>query len=325
MVRHTLVILGMLMIPGLVRAELTCTRPTISLEEIRGGKLLTQWFHLRNGGSGTIEILDVHPSCGCLKPQLDKKLFLGGEEARLQMVVNTLTQPAGPHTWTVTVKYHGNGEDRELVLTVTGVVVPDLLVEPAALILNTDSTCSHDLVLTERRPEPLTFKAVESTSPGLTVQTDAVQKNADGTWSRKIHLKVLEKLSPGRYEEMVQIFTTDADFPELKFPVTLVKRPRLALQATPASVHFSGRQGEPLPGRIVLLGGQTDRQIKIDRIEVGDSAIRCTSAQGPGSHWTLKIQINTSDISQRMESEVRVYVSGQEIPVSIPVVVNLDR
>ena len=67
------------------------------------------------------------------------------------------------------------------------------------------------------------------------------------------------------------------------------------------------------------------KKVEISRIEVGDSSNRCTSAQGPGKNATLKIPIDGADVGQQMKSEVRVFLNGNDIPLSIPGATHLDR
>src|SRR5262245_11514518 len=80
---------------GAARAQLVCPRPTHATGEVRGGATLAHTFTLVNQGSEVIDITEVKPGCGCLRPVPDRVRFAPGEQGQLKLEVNTLTQPAG--------------------------------------------------------------------------------------------------------------------------------------------------------------------------------------------------------------------------------------
>src|SRR5215813_5203600 len=85
---------------------LTCETPLIDRGEVRTGPLLTQVFELNHSGAAnTVTITGVESGCGCLKPTVNREVLLPGQSTRLTLTVNTLTQPAGPNSWRVLVRY----------------------------------------------------------------------------------------------------------------------------------------------------------------------------------------------------------------------------
>ncbi len=312
--------------PALARAELLCPEAVFQAGEVRGGLPLAQVFRYRNSGTKPIEIGDVRPSCGCLKPRLDTKTVAPGAEGAVLVEINTLTQPDGPRQWRVTLGYREDGQERELVLAVLATVRSELLLEPAALVLNTETACRHNSTLTERRPLPLTIAALQTTRPELVVRLSPATQSQDGTWTRTIQVEAAEAFPAGRHEEMIQLFSNDAEFRELKIPVTVIKRSRQRVQAAPAEVTLSGRADQPLPSRVVLLSGLNDEEVVVAGIKADDPAIRCQWAQGPGTQATLKISMDPSrQRSGSLHSAVHIQLSkpaGEE--VTIPVKCLLD-
>jgi len=312
--------------PSPAQAELQCSQPTVQMGEVRGGLPLSQVFHIRNTGTTPIDITDVRPSCGCLRPRLDRQSVLPGEEGAILMEVNTLTQPDGPRQWRVTLGYRENGQDRELSLSVLATVVSELLLEPAALVLSTETACRHDLTLTEKRPLPLTIATVRTTRPELVVRLGEARQEKDRTWTRIIQVEAAEAFPEGRHEEMIQLFSNDAEFRELKIPVTIIKRSRQHVQATPREVSLFGKADQPLPSRLVVLSGADDQEVVVEGVEAGDPAIRCQWARGPGKRSTLKIVVDPAQVqSGSLTSAVNVLLSkpaGEH--VTIPVHCLLD-
>ena len=56
--------------PARLRAELRFQQTTCEVGEVRGGAVLVPRFTFTNVGSTPVEITEVRPGCGCLKPRL---------------------------------------------------------------------------------------------------------------------------------------------------------------------------------------------------------------------------------------------------------------
>src|SRR5262249_19048857 len=124
---------------GAVRASgLECAEPVFQAGEVRSGAPLGHTFAFVNRGADTLEITDVRPSCGCLTPRLEQRRYPPGAEGHLLLEVNTLTQPAGPHTWRAALCYQTGGQAHELVLLLCSRVITEVTVQPVALTLCTN-------------------------------------------------------------------------------------------------------------------------------------------------------------------------------------------
>src|SRR5438132_11895487 len=99
------------------------------------GKELAHAFAFVNRGPDAVEIAEARASCGCLAPRLDRRVYQPGEGGELRLEVNTFTQPAGPHAWTVTLRCRSGGDWQEIGLRLRARLVTEVSVQPAALIL----------------------------------------------------------------------------------------------------------------------------------------------------------------------------------------------
>ncbi len=311
----------LVLVPSLVRAELACPEPVLDAGEVRSGLPLARRFLLRNAGDGPIEISDARPSCGCLKPRLEKRRLQPGEEGAILVEVNTLTQATGPHQWRVLVLYREGDSQRELPLFITASVQSELLLEPAALNLHTSTTCRHEMTLTENRPLPLDIRAVRTSHPELRVQLLPVLQVGPSHWTRTIKVEVVESFPEGKHEVLVQLFSTDAEYRELKIPIGVTKRSGHRVQATPERVAFVGRDAQAIPARIVLLNGPEEEAVEVARVEADHPAILCRWAKGPGTMATLKIQLDPERArTESFQGTVQVFLNRPEgEKVSIPV------
>lgn len=307
--------------PVPIRAELQCTASVVNKGEVRSGRPLAHRFPLRNGGGETVEILDVRPSCGCLAPKLEKRRLRPGESGGLLLQVNTLTQPAGVHSWRVTLAYKSGAIERELPLYVRARIVTEITVEPPSLAIYTDTAIGHEIVVIDRRREPLIVRAVAASSPYVRAHLGELHRDDAGAWRRTIQVEVSKDCPEGRHEEVLRICTSDPLYAELKVPFTIVKRARRLVSAAPASVVLSESADRPLPARIVLLSAADDRSVHIDRVESGHPAIACRWAQGPGQQATLKIRVDRRQIpGDRLRAAVHVHLNQPAAEtITIPV------
>ena len=109
----------LMMLPtGAARAELVCPESTATLGQVASGSVLTHRFTLFNRGSHPIEVTEVKPGCGCLRPRLDRPTIRPGEQTSLMLEINTLTQAPGPNLWRAVVHYRENKQPAELTLAV---------------------------------------------------------------------------------------------------------------------------------------------------------------------------------------------------------------
>jgi hypothetical protein len=275
-------------------ADLASPEPTHQAGEVRGGVVLTHRFTIVNRGSEPIDVLEVKAGCGCLKPRLDHMRFEPNQQGELLLQVHTVTQPEGPNTWGVIVRYRRGDAVQELPLQLSARIVPEVSIRPANLLLVTDTTLGHELTLTERREQPLTIRATETMSHHVRVEVGEPRAQSPGGWVRTLRLKVLPSCPEGRHEDLLHVLTSDPTFPELKVPFTVVKKSPQRIRPAPAELSYIGLRGQELPARVVLLGDSGEEPIEIQEIRPSHPAIRCTGASGPGSRATLRVQIDQS-------------------------------
>jgi hypothetical protein len=302
-------------------AELRCEQPAVQTGEVHSGAPLAHRFALINSGTETIEILDVKPSCGCMAPKVNQRVFAPGARGALLLEINTLTQDAGLQSWRVTVRYREGHEEHELSLQMAATVVTQISVTPPSLVLYTTSAIEHEIALTDRRQTPMTVTAVQASSPHLRTRLGDWQRNDEGHSVRTIAVEVLPDFPEGRREETLQVFTSDPEYRELRIPVTVVKRPRQTVSASPDSLAVSTAADEPIPSRIVMLRSADDQPVVVERVECDDAAVTCTTAAGPGLRATLKVQIDRAKVKgDALEAKVRVMLkqpAGQTITVPL--------
>jgi hypothetical protein len=278
------------------RADLHCPEATVALGEVKAGQPLRHRFTIVNAGRDAVEVSAVQPSCGCLKPRMEEKRLRPGDSAVLVLEVNTLTAPAGPNAWRVQILYTCDGQARDLTLNLHATVVSEISVQPAALILQTESAIGADVIVTDARAKPLTVTGVRTTDPLLRAAVREVRSDDSGRMIQVVRVNVPPEFPDGRHEEMLQIFSSDPEYAELRVPVTVVKQSRSEVSATPAEVTIHGTVG-PLPAPVILLRPALDQDVEVASIECADAAVRCTHARGPGHMATVRVRIDPKQVT----------------------------
>jgi hypothetical protein len=311
--RWPLSMLVVLCVTTALRAGLECPQPLAQAGTVRSGTPLTYVFRLVNSGSQAIRITEVHASCGCLAPRLERRQVGPGESTELQVAINTLTQAAGAHTWQVRVSYQEGERSDELTVVLGARIVSEVAVEPPALTLTTDGVLAHEVVVSDRRPKPLRLRAAEVSTPYLRASTGAPRRDPAGRSVCTIRLEVSPECPAGRHEAVLHIHTDDSTYPILDVPVTVVKRPPHQVRPLPDAVTVAAAAGQPVPSRIVLLSAPGEEAVGVERVEADDPAIECQWAPGPGNRATLKVRIDRGRVAgDTLRGTIRVHLSHPE-------------
>lgn len=288
-----LALLGVCLFPGsAARAELKLRQPRVDLGELKCGLDAKHMAWFTNQGPGPVEVQEVKVPCGCMKPRVERKTYLPGQEGCVQLEVQTLAQSAGEHRWPIHILYTEAGEQRQAVLELTGRVVAEISVDPAALTIYAARSVRHEVLVTDFRPNPFQVTDVTTTAPGL--QARLVERFGDkkGNMTYRVRIEVTQGFPEGRSEDLITIATNDPVYRELRVPVTVTKHARQRVTASPGIVSFRAATGQPIPARLLLLRDSRDEPIVIDRVTADDPAIVCTFAQGPSATAAVRLTID---------------------------------
>ncbi len=292
------------------RADLSFPSPTVDIGEVHSGAPLRQRFPFTNPGPGAVQITDLRASCGCVKPALEKRAYAPGDSGELTLEIRTLGQPAGAHSWRLQVAYRAGGDPREAELTVVGRLVTEVTVQPTALTISTEGTAVHEITLTDLRERPLSVTGVHTSSPHLTGEVRRTATDAAGHRAITVALSLGTGCPEGRHEETVVMLTDDPQYRELTMPVTVIKRAKAAVTASPAAVSLAAAPGQAVPSRIVLLRPAGAEAVAVERIEADHPAVVCTWAAGPDNCATLRVGIDRAKLpADGLHATIHVHIS----------------
>lgn len=208
---------------GVSRAGLAFDQYLVDLGETHPSEQVSARFRFTNTGEVPVTLKKLEPSCGCLTPELRKKVIEPGESSDLLLRVQTANQEIGPKEYRLTVNYE-DVKPRQANL-VFRVILPDnqVLVRPRALVFYQlgNGATSQELVVTDRRARPLEILGASCKSDLANV--DVLESDQDEHGFRRLRVKVTVagSVPPGRRQDVVTVFTNDRDYPELKVPLII--------------------------------------------------------------------------------------------------------
>jgi hypothetical protein len=138
------------------------------------------------------------------------------------------------------------------------------------------------------RTAPLNVLQVDSSSVSLKAELGPGSHDEQGHRTRSIILEVAADLPEGRHEELVHLYTDDPAYPDLKVPVTMIKRSAGRLSATPDAVSLSRAR----PSQIVLIRDARDQPVRIEGLHCDLPALTARWAPGPHNMATVRIQLD---------------------------------
>jgi len=284
---------------SMVRADLEFTSTTIDVGEVHAGSPLSYTFNFQNRGADAGEVTGIHSTCGCLTPRLSGKRYQPGEQGSLQVAINTLSPALGPHVWQVTLSCKSKGTTVEVPLRVKAKIVREIIVEPAAVSMYVDGPVQSEIRLTDLRPQPLTITTVASSAGWLQARQAAEERDASGRLVRIVQLRVAENAPQGTHEESLSLFTNDPGYLEIKVSVTVVKRSRQRVTATPNRVDLTADANSSFLNRTLLIRDRENQDVVVEAVSSEDPTVTCQWAKGPGSMTTVKIKVDTKGIHEK--------------------------
>lgn len=312
---------------SLGRGEVEFRPQTVDRGEVLVGPPLIQEFHCYNHGPEDVELLEARSSCGCLRPELPRQPLAPGGSALLRLQVNTLTQAEGQHTWQVQIFYRCGPRLQETTLQLTARIRAEIVLVPARLTLFLgDDPLRQEVVLVDRRPQPLRELHPVSSCRALRVHTDPPERDATGQTLFRIHLEVTPDGPPGSHEEVVHLYTSDPLYYHLQIPVTLHRAPRQRLRVLPAEVTLHAAAGQPFPLTWLRVADAAGEPVVLEGVAATHPALICRWASGPEHLASVRLQVDPQRCpsAASWDAELHIQVS-RPFSQTLRVPVHLQR
>ena len=301
--------------PGRLDAPLSPIESTLyDRGTVRSGPTLSETLKLTHRGEpGTVTVTGVEASCGCTAPTVTTRRLRPGDATDFVISVNTLTQPAGVHTWKATLRYRFTPDDpavtprdHDVTLAVKADLVREVSVTPPMLAISTATEARQTLTVSDTRSKPLTVRAASSASPHLTL-TVRPPVTAGGVTTTAVELHVTPSYPAGSSQETVTLTTDDPACPELRVPVRIVKRSPDDLIPSPevAAVRFS--PGQETASTLMQVRSPARGTLRVESAQCDHPAVTVKFAESSGLVGTLRVVVDRAKADGRPgEALVRV-------------------
>jgi hypothetical protein len=213
------------------------------------------------------------------------------------------------------VTYRCGSTERRATLELTAQLIREIELQPAALALVGQPGIIHDFVLIDRRPKPLTVTAARTDTPHLST---TVVPTTPGDSARRIRIELGASCPVGVTAETLRIATDDPNYPELRVPITISRKPTSRVLASPsrATIEAGGSV-------LVQLRGADGAAVELERVDVGHPALTTRSASAHGSFATLRIGLDKSKWDgQPIATEITAHFalpSGHQLIIPVTV------
>jgi hypothetical protein len=209
--------------------KIVCDEPIFDFGEKGNTEFVEHDYPIRNEGALSLEISDVHASCGCTAVKPSQNVVPPGGEASIRARLD-LHGRNGMQVKTITVTSN-DPKTPSLILQLKGTAVSALHAEPSSLFfgrVGPDSARSRTFDVISGRG-PIQIVSSRTDNPGLILTAVAAADGADGTRHR-FDLALDPALPEGNINGSVFVKTDMADQPEISIPVAAF----IATTATPA-------------------------------------------------------------------------------------------
>lgn len=182
-------------------------------------------FDFTNRSDRIVTIRKLDPSCGCLQPEMKRWVYYPGQSGHFILRVQTANQAAGPKEYQVKVKYEDPEPQETTVVFRVQLPENQVFIRPRSLIvtnLGASTPTVRDVIITDRRKEPLTIQRVDCTRSGI-VSLSPVTTALDeqGHTQHRFQVTIPGDLPEGHVEAMIRVWTHDPKYQTLRVPLRI--------------------------------------------------------------------------------------------------------
>ena len=299
-------------------ADLVFEKPQASLGTIKAAGSVEHRFAFKVTGENSAQILDIRPSCGCVRASMAKTTFRPGESGVVPLVIHVASQAEGKKRFELTLTVRDPVE-RTVVLSAEAEIHSDVKVEPSNLVvqLHDGQTSIHRITIRDRRPRPLEITEAVVTNAAMTA---ILLPGAKDSHERTVEVTIGPTLAAGRYNERLEIrarTTEDPVFPEsvvLEVPINVLRPSTYTLLPDRIRLKVADL-AEGKISRTVVLMDRSGSSPEI-RVETGESKIEATINRE--SIGVVKLKFTAHPGARA--TTARILVNGRsvvELPIEI--------
>jgi Protein of unknown function (DUF1573) len=206
------------------RPALAFAQHMVDLGAVAPAEEVFAHFDFKNRGDETVTVTKLTPSCGCLQPELRKKVYHPGQSGHFLLRVQTANQTPGPKEYHVKVEYQDPLPRETDVVFRVNLAENQVFIKPRALQVYqlSDQPTTQEIDVIDRRPEALRVVRAECTRSDLAkVELLETEVDASGHTHNRIRVTIPSRLPAGRMDAVIRVYTDDATYRLLRVPLVI--------------------------------------------------------------------------------------------------------
>lgn len=303
------------------QASLKFEQPWQNLGRVQSIGNVVRDFAFVNVGDKAIEILEVRPSCGCLRPKLEKRVYAPGERGVLALGIHATSQRAGKHRFQLAI----TAREERIRTYEVGVDVDlysDVAVEPSNLLIYVGGQTSLERPIVIRDARKSTWRIESARSTDRRIAAAIVDAEADAAGNRRVQVAIRGDFPVGRHDAYVEIRTNDPEYGVFEIPVTVAREPRVT--ALPSQLTLP-RESLAVEGvsRTLLLRDGRGAPVRVNAVTTSHPGVRAELKTGANSRPICTVRFDRSKLEAPLLAQVRFDVAEPQ-PCEIVVPIRID-
>jgi hypothetical protein len=293
--------------------------PTYDFGKAAVGEKVRHIYMVTNAGFETLQITNVHPSCGCTTVGDWTHTIAPGQSGQIAVQFDTSRYGGGPPiTKTIEVYSNAKNEPRKTLL-LKGTVWKPIEVMPTVAVIsippdatNAMSTTVH---LANQTENPVTFSNAISANPLFTVELQELKAGKEYQLVVTAH----PPYTPGNLPGTVSVNTSLPGTPIINVPVTASVAP--PIQIYPAQITLNSTQDRWITNNVTIHGNTTN-VLTLSNPKASDSRIYTDlQAKGPKGMFNLVVAFPPAfQIEAGKTAEVTIESNNPHVPmIHIPI------
>jgi len=218
------------------RPALVFDQYLVNRREIRNAPRVEEFYRFKNCGKGPVRIVNIEPSCGCLKPNLQKRTYMPGEVCSFTLSVLTTHQKTGPHEYDLKVDYEDPVPRSVTVALKFDLLQQDVRLHPSQLMFfqNDLDETEQTVTVTDMRAKPFHITGASCLSSLVKASVGKPIDDPEGGQDTPISITVAAKVPEAGELTAVYVTTDDPLFPKIPIPLMIRRyRPSALYGALP--------------------------------------------------------------------------------------------
>lgn len=300
-------------------AEVVFAAPRVDLGKVKAAGTIEHRFRFRVQGAAA-EIVDLVPSCGCVKPVLKQRHYQPGEEGEILFGIHATGQQPGPHDYSLNVTVR----DPVLRTIRLGIVLDlhsEVTVTPSHVLIYSNGTrpLQQTVQVRDSRPRKLDIAALEASSKRI---QPAVRQAKEDPAVKQVVLNIAADYPVGQTEDVVVLTTNDPEYPRIEIPVLVIRSARV--RSLPDKVFLRQSETASRLQRSFVLTDREMKPVKITNATCEQEGVHLQWSTEPARHARVNAQIEPRSFlaafDENTKPVIRVHISEpEEMELVVPI------